>query len=184
MNTEFYDVMLISPDVIKANGEVDKNVDDTTIAASIRASQNIYLQGVIGTNLYRRLQSLVYNLIKGYGDNINDPENEPYKTLLDHFIRDVMQYKVASEICVRNSLKIKNAGVVQLSDANVNAVSLADIKYLKDNYDTYYNAALNRMVDFLKENRAAFPELDAECGCGNKPNFLNKKYGNTGLYLG
>ena len=45
------DVMLISPDTIKAMGEIDKNVDDGVIGASIRAAQHIYVQTVIGTNL-------------------------------------------------------------------------------------------------------------------------------------
>ena len=182
------DVMLISPDTIKAMGEIDQNVDDGVIGASIRAAQNIYVQTVIGTNLLNRLQELVYNAIKGEGESINDPQNAHYKALLDHYLRDVIAYKVASEICVRNSLKIKNAGVVQLSDTNVNAVSLADIKYLKETYDTYYNAALNRMVTYLSDNKDAFPELTAECKCGgNKPSIdgCNKnKYGNIGLYLG
>ena len=179
------DVMLISPDTIKAMGEIDQNVDDGVIGASIRAAQNIYVQKVIGTNLLNRLQELVYNTIANGGESIKDPKNAYYKALLDRYLRDVIAYKVASEICVRNSLKIKNAGVVQLSDTNVNAVSLADIKYLKETYDTYYNAALNRMVKYLSDNKDAFPELTAECKCGgNRPNFLNNKYGNIGLYLG
>lgn len=179
------DVMLISPDTIKAMGEIDQNVDDGVIGASIRAAQNIYVQAVIGTNLLNRLQELVYNTIMNGGESIKDPENAYYKALLDRYLRDVIAYKVASEICVRNSLKIKNAGVVQLSDTNVNAVSLADIKYLKETYDTYYNAALNRMIEYLKDNKDAFPELESECKCGgNRPNFLNNKYGNIGLYLG
>lgn len=185
MNNSYLDVMLISPDTIKAMGEIDQNVDDGVIGASIRAAQNIYVQTVIGTNLLNKLQELVLRAINGEGDNIEEPQNEAYKALLDHYLRDVIAYKVASEICVRNSLKIKNAGVVQLADTNVNAVSLSDIKYLKETYDTYYNAALNRMVEFLKDNKEAYPELEYECKCGgNKPNFLNKKYGNTGLYLG
>lgn len=184
-NTEYMDVMLISPDTIKAMGEIDDNVDDGVIGASIRAAQNIYLQTVIGTNLLNKLQRLVYNTINENPDTIDDDFNAHYKALLDYYLRDVIAYKVASEICVRNSLKIKNAGVVQLSNTNVMAVTLNDIKYLKETYDTYYNSALNRMVDFLIDNINNFPELECECECGGcKPNFLNKRYGNTGLYLG
>ena len=78
------DVMLISPDTIKAMGEIDQNVDDGVIGASIRAAQNIYVQTVIGTNLLNRLQELVYNAITGKRENINDPKNAHYKALLDH----------------------------------------------------------------------------------------------------
>ena len=94
------DVMLISPDTIKAMGEIDQNVDDGVIGASIRAAQNIYVQTVIGTNLLNRLQELVYNAITGEGESINDPQNAHYKALLDHYLRDVIAYKVASEIAI------------------------------------------------------------------------------------
>lgn len=177
--TEWKNIMLISPDDVKAQGELNYNVDDTAIGASIRVSQNVYLRDVIGDDLLGKLQELVWNSIQGADDNINSKDNIAYKTLLDDYIQPVLAYKVSSEICARITLKIRNMGVVKNSDTNVNQVSLQDIIYLKQTNDTLFNDALNRMVKFICDNNEAFPESEFVCGCGKHPLF-----GNTGLWLG
>lgn len=177
--TDYKNTMLISPDTIKSQGDLNYNVDDTVIGASIRVSQNVYLRDVIGDALLNRLQELVWNAISGERDNIDDEENIAYKTLLDDYIEPVLTYKVSSEICARISLKIRNMGVVKNSDTNVSPADLQDIIYLKQTNDTLFNDALNRMVAFICEQQSAFPESDFVCGCGKHP-----LYANTGLWLG
>lgn len=182
---EFKKVMLISPDTIKAYGDLNYNVDDEVIGATIRTVQNVFLTDVLGTDLVEKLQYLVYNDIKGLENSIEDAENAAYKTLLEDYIKEAMGYRVASEICLRISLKIRNMGVVQNSDTNVNYVSLDDIKYLRDTYKGYWDNAVNRMYTFLRQNKNAFVELEgcsAECG-GSKID-IKAKFGNTGLWLG
>lgn len=178
MQKNIYDTLLISPSTIKNMKEIDMNVDDSVIVASIRVAQNIYLEEVLGGKLMYRIKELVFNAINNYEGNINDSENTHFKTLLNLFIRDAITYKVASEICVRNTFKIKNAGVVQLSDTNVNTISLNDIKYLKDTFDTYYNSALNKMMTFINNNINLFADY-FECKNNN-----NTKHGNINLFLG
>lgn len=177
MNKNIYDTLLVSPNTIKAMGELDMNVDDSVITASIRVAQNIYLEEVLGSKLMKKLKELVFNAIHHYVGNINDEENIHFKTLLDIFVRDAITYKVASEICVRNALKIKNMGVVQLNDTNISTVSLNDIKYLKDTYDTYYNSALNKMLEYINNNKNIFKEY-----IDNKNN--DTKHGSINLFLG
>lgn len=176
---EWKKVLLISPDEIKAQGDINYNVNDAEIGASIKVCQNIYLRDVIGGALLEKLQELVWNDIQGEGSMISDPENIAYQMLLDDYVIPVLTYKVSSEICTRISLKIRNMGVVKDSDTNINAASLSDIQYMKDTYDTYYNDALNRMAEFICQNKDAFPESDFICGCGKNP-----KYARTGLWLG
>lgn len=173
------DTMLISPDEVKGMSDINYNVDDTAIGASIRASQNIYLRDIIGDALLDKLQELVYNAISGVNDNIDDERNIAYKTLLDEYVQTVLGYKVASEICVRLSLKIRNMGVVQNSDTNVHASQLADITYMKETYDAYFNDAANRMIKFICSHKDAYPESEFVCDCGNNP-----LYGRIGLWLG
>ena len=173
---EYRNVMLISPNDIKNMGDINSNVDEEIIGASIRAVQNVYLTDVLGVDLVQKLQYLTYNQIKGLEDNLEDTHNIHYKTLLSDYISQVMGYKVASELCLRTALKIRNAGIIQTNDNNISNVSLKDVKYLTDIYETYYNSALNRMMDFITENKPLFPEVKCKC--------LNNKYGNIGLWLG
>ena len=182
---EYKKVMLISPDQIKANGDINYNVDDAVIGASIRAAQNISLTDALGTAFVEKLQQLVYNSIRKMENNIDSPENAHYKAFLDDYVKEALGYKVASEICVRISLKIRNMGVVQNSDTNVNAVSLSDIKYLRDTFDGYWDSAVNKMYDYLRKNKDLFEELADGCECGDKiGKKIKNKYGNTGLWLG
>ena len=182
---EFKKVMLISPDTIKSYGDLNYNVDDEVIGASIRTVQNVYLKDVLSTNLVEKLQYLVYNDIKGLEDNIESAENAVYKTLLEDYVKEAMGYRVVSEICLRISLKIRNMGVVQNSDTNVNYVSLDDIKYLRDTYKGYWDSAVNRMYTFIRQNKDAFAELE-ECSAeyGGSKIDIKAKFGNTGLWLG
>lgn len=180
INNNIYDTLLVSPSIIKSMGELDVNVDDSVIVASIRVAQNIYLEEVIGSKLMLKIKELVFNAINNKNDNINEEKYIDFKTLLDVFIRDVISYKVASEMCVRNTLKLKNMGVVQLGDTNINTVSLSDIKYLKDSFDTYYNSALNKMMNFINSKKNTFKDyLYIDCNDNN-----NTKYGNINLFLG
>lgn len=188
---EYISVMLISPDVVKRTGELNYNVDDTVIGSAIRSAQNIYLKDVIGTALLERIQELVWNSIQesdimptSNGNSIDDPENEMYKVLLDEYIENVLVYKCLVEITTRISFKIRNVGVSQNSEENINASSLSDIKYIKNGYETLFCDALNRMMDFLENNKAAFPEIDSKCACSKTKPRLNERYANTGLYLG
>lgn len=180
MNIEITNVLLCSPETIKSNNMLDCNVDDSAISSCITIAQNIYLKDVLGDKLVTKLQTLVYNSINNIEDNINDANNTVFKALLDTFVKDVITYKAVSELVVMNTLKIKNAGVVTTSDTNMSVVSLNDIKYIRDNYETYFNSSINRMIDFIKQNKDTFKDY-THIGCGCED---NKKYGNIGIWLG
>lgn len=180
MNIEITNVLLCSPETIKSNNMLDCNVDDSMVSSVIYTAQNVYLRDIIGDKLLYKLQELVYNSINNLDDNINSPENINFKAFLDIYLKDVITYKVLSDLVVLNTLKIKNAGVVQLSDTNISTVSLNDLKYLKDYFDTYFNSALNRMTDYINNNKDTFKQFTkftTECTD-------NKKYGNIGIWLG
>ena len=174
---DYKNTMLISPKKVKESGELNLNVDDSTIGSSIRTAQNVYLTDVIGNELVERIQELVYNKIKSSGTTIDD---EPaYKVLLDEYLTPVLISKTIVDIALRITFKIRNMGVVQNSDVNVNSVSIDDVKYVQNYQETMYNHYLNRMADFMCANKDAFPESKFDCGCKPKG-----KYANTNLWLG
>ena len=177
---EIYNVLLISPNTIKNSNMLDSNIDDSMVSSVIYIAQNIYLKDVIGDKLVTKLQTLVYNAINNIEDNINDDNNTVFKAFLDVYLKDVITYKVLSDLVVMNTLKIKNAGVVTTSDTNMSVVSLNDIKYMRDNFETYFNSAVNRMIEFIKQNKDTFKDYThIGCECEDK-----NKYGNTKLWLG
>lgn len=177
---DYLNTMLISPKRVKESGELNLNVDDGAIGTSIRTAQGVYLVDVLGKDLVEKVQELVYAKVQGAsGGTIDTEENIPYKTLLTEYITPVLISQTIIDIALRNSLKIRNMGVVQNSDTNVNAATLSEIHSLQNYQETMLNHHLNRMVEFICENKAAFPEADFVCGC--KP---TRKYANTNLWLG
>ena len=177
--SNYKNTMLISPTRVKESGELNVNVEDRQIGASIRTAQNVYLRDVIGDDLLEKLQQLVNNKISGVNDNIDDEGNIAYKTLLNEYVQDVLVYKTIVDIALRKSFEIRNMGVVQNSDTNVNDAYLSDIKHLQFYVETLYDDKLNRMVEFLCANKEAIPESTFTCGCKPKT-----KFANTNLYLG
>ena len=172
--------MLISPNTIKNYNVVNLNVDDSVLGNCIRTAQNIYLRDVIGTDLLTHLQELVYNKIIGSGSSIDDNENVMYKVLLDEYVKPTLSYRTAVECCTVLSLKLRNMGLVKNSDTNVNATTQDDIIAMKQYYDAFFNDSLNRMMEYLCENKGAFVELpEGFCTCSSKP-----LYGRTNLWLG
>ena len=177
--TEYKNTMLISPKRVKESGDLNLNVDEAMIGASIRTAQQVYMVDVVGSDLVEKLQQLVFNKISGVNDNIDSEENIAYKTLLDEYMTPALISKTVVDIALRISLKIRNMGVVQNSDMNVNRASIDDIKYLQNYEETMYNHYLNIMAEFLCDNKEAIPESSFNCGCKPKT-----KFANTNLWLG
>ena len=178
--TDYKSVMLISPQKVKTYGVINLNVNESEIGNAIRISQNIYLQDIIGTEMVEHIQELVYNKVKGTGNTIDDKENEAYKMLLDDYLTPVLVYRTAVELCTLMTLKIRNSGLVKNSDTNVQTTTAGDVKYMAEYYETFYYDAVNKMMDFLCENKEAYVEaIDGSCTCSSKP-----KYSRTGLWLG
>ena len=179
--TEWKNVMLISPKRVKESGELNVNVEDRAIASSIRIAQDIYLRDVIGKDLLDKLKVLVYNKIESVSGatNIDSEEAIAYKTLLDDYIGDALVYKTVVDLAIRKSYELRNMGLVKNYDTNVQASSIDDIKYVQNYQETMWNDALNRIVEFLCENKEAIPESTFVCGCKPKT-----KYANVNIYLG
>ena len=178
--TDYRSVMLISPQKVKTYGVINLNVNESEVGNAIRISQNIYLQDIIGTEMVEHIQELVYNKVKGTGNTIDDKENEAYKVLLDDYLTPVLVYRTAVELCTLMTLKIRNMGLVKNSDTNVQTTTAGDVKYMTEYYETFYYDAVNKMMDFLCENKDAYVEtIDGLCTCSSKP-----RYSRTGLWLG
>lgn len=165
---------LICSDDIKAQSIINYNVEDSVIADCIRKAQSIYLREILGDNLLEKVQELVET-----GD-IDKPENAKYLELLDNYIGDYLTNKAIVELCPVISFKIRNIGISQDSDTNINASLKQDIMDLADFYQTRACDSANRMIDYILE--VGFDEIQTNCACGKKRANL-KKQANTCLYM-
>lgn len=170
-------IYLINTDDVKAVSQINYNVDDTLVSAAIRTSQDIYLRDIIGDRL---LESVKEKVADG---SIEEVENAAYLELLDEYIFNYLAYQANVEICTPISFKLRNMGITQSYDSNIQAAQMETIKEVEDYYRTQSIDRCNRMIKFLLANKDAFPELGIHCICGEKePNL--KLRANTQIYLG
>lgn len=177
MNTKIYQTLLISVDTIKTNTNISDNLEDKVLYPAIQRAQDIELQSVIGTDLYRALQSKIYN------NEITKVENENYKYLLDVFVQPYLLELVLSNIIFEAAGTIHNAGLIQPSDNHFYQVDKANREILKDQHRQFATHYQRMLQSYIKENKGLFVELDNNNLDYLQPEQLNSA-ANTDIWLG
>lgn len=150
-------ILLISEDTLKTHSVLNKNIWTDNLAPVIKATQDIDLQQILGSCLYKKLLELVET-----GD-IKKQEYAIYKTLLDEHILNYLIYQTLVNLIPEISTKITNMGLVTTSDEHIQNVSQAEREIVVGQYQKYADAYCKMLQGFLKENRNNISELDC-CG--------------------
>lgn len=149
-------ILLISEKTIKENSLVSNNVDGKYIQNAIRTAQDISLQPIIGSKLFKRLCEGIEN------DNLTDLEND----LISTYIQPILLNSVMSDLVLQLTFKFRNLGAVQTNDTNVMIPSLKDLQYIREDYNLKASFYMNRLSDYLKTNCSKFKEYPG-CNCGD-----------------
>ena len=185
MRPEYTNTLLISPTELKSESLINSNCDDKPLSNIVTTTQEIYLVKITGTALMRKLQELVYNEVKGLPNNITQEGNEHYLDLLENYVKPYLRYHALKSFLVENSFKFRSAGVVRVSDTNMNYTSVEDIKFLQSHFTTYIAEYEDRLSKYLCSNKSNFPEIQAEIPSYMDSPSVGKDYSNTGgLWLG
>lgn len=150
-------ILLISEDTLKTHSVLNKNIWGDNLAPVIKATQDVDLQQILGSCLYKKLLELVET-----GD-IKKQEYAIYKTLLDEHILNYLIYQTLVNLIPEISTKITNMGLVTTSDEHVQNVSQAEREIVVGQYQKYADAYCKMLQGFLKENKNKISELDC-CG--------------------
>lgn len=163
---KYDDVLLTSPQDIKDSTLINENVEDKDLFVAAKKSQDIELQGAIGSRLLWKLQELVYT------DNISAEENACYKELLDQYVVPYLNACVSYRIMPIISYKLRNKGVVTTADEHVANAEYSIIKNLTADFKTDSDRYGNLLRRFLCKNRSCFPELSADSDTVVTPDLL------------
>lgn len=171
-------ILLISEDFVKTNSSLDSNVWGKTLLPAIRQAQDIGLQSIIGSCLYKRLMNLVSEGL------IVDEEYAVYKALLDDYIQPYLLYQVIVEEIPVISVKLANIGTVLSNDEYVSNLSNKERDLLMHHYQNLADNYCKHLQNYLKANRKLYPELECGCECdGNiKPNLESSA--SSDIFLG
>lgn len=171
-------VLLISEDFIKTNSALSDNYFGKWLLPAIKSAQDMGLQSIIGTKLYKKLLDLVKT-----GEIVNE-ENTNYKTLIDEYVRDYLLYKVLQESVPIANVKISNIGTKLAEDERIISLSQGEADLLQHSFDDKADFYRKRLQNYLLSNYDLFPELESSCSCEEdiKPNL--KTSANPTVWLG
>lgn len=173
----YTDILLISEDTVKSYTNISENIDGKYLLPAISVAQRSRLEGILGTSLVRKMQTLIEDGSISYG------ENNHYKELLDEYITDYLSFATIVELIPIVSFKIRNVGTVVTEEEKVNTVSFNEVFKLKDYYEDKADYFALRMQKYLSENYNSFPELSTYKSLEDlKPNLYSAA--NCSIFLG
>lgn len=148
-------ILLTSTKFLKENFAISDNVEEKYLLSSMRESQEIGLQSIIGTKLYNKLLTLVEK------NEIGEDSNKAYKDLLN-LCQYYLGYKTISNLCMTTNFKVNNIGVNQTTDDRVNVTTLKDTLQIQQFYEDKADFYNERIIDYCKKNYKDVKEV-TEC---------------------
>lgn len=165
-------ILLISEDFIKTNSGLNENVWGSYLTPAIRDAQDMGLQTIIGTSLYKSIME----------DIDNDTLTEDNKYLLDEYIQIYLMYQTISDLVPIIGVKLTNLGVVVSNDEHLTNLSQGDRELVQNFYKYKADFYCKRLQEYLLANREKYPELK-DCDCdAMRANLYSSA--STGLWLG
>jgi hypothetical protein len=130
--------------------DVNDNLDTALIKNGIREAQDIHLQRIIGTKLYKSILSKV-DASTLTGD---------YKTLVDDYIQDFLLYAAYYETLEAIYIRPRNNGLLTPTGGE-NSIevdrSLFNVK--RQSVENKMEFYAQKLSQYISENEATFPEL-------------------------
>ena len=170
-------VLFISEETVKARSNLNSNVDPKLITPAIKYCQDIYVEPVLGTLLFNKIQDEVEaGTLAGN-----------YKTLMDRYITDVLLYYVLSEMPMMLGYKFYNKNVLKkTSESSIEAQSFELdrlAKWYKNKAEYYENRLIKYLVEEDGNSPQIFPEYSRDPGRCDYLQPKKKPY-TSSIYLG
>lgn len=132
---------------IKEFSVVNSNVDDKLIAPTIIMVQDLFLQEILGTDLYKQISAQI--------DVNNVSANN--KVLLDDFIENYLINMTIAEGLQNFSMKITNTDVVNQTSVNGNSAEAGAIHNFKEMYRGLAESYAKQLSLYLCANASTYP---------------------------
>jgi hypothetical protein len=130
------------------------NTDPEIVSASLIRCQDVYIEPLLGSPLYRRVKDAIV------ADNVTGA----LQTLLNDYIRPLLTVHVEKKVSIHVHSQIRNKGTGGSNDANFQNDSITGVKFLHAELDRDIQFYTTKLVGYLKDNVAAFPEYKQVTG--------------------
>lgn len=152
---------------------VSGSIDEYKINPSILNAQILYIEPILGSDLYEKIIDLVET------GAISGETN--YKLLLDDYIIPSLVFHCLELYHSFNSFIISDGGTFQFQPTNANPAPLNEIERITNKYRTIGAKYDDKLVKYLCKNSTLFPEYYNNTGLVDKTETTNRA---TGWYLG
>ena len=140
--------LLISQSYLQSKSVINDNADWEMIKPIIKTVQDLYLQDLLGTDLYVKLQTEVVAVTLGGN----------YKILVDDYIQDYLHWMIVAHISPVFKFRYMNKGIVENGGGDSSVTATADLKYITTQWLNYADKYGNNIVKYLAANSSLFPE--------------------------
>jgi len=140
-------VLFISEQTLKDRSLLQDNVDPKLIKPTIKHCQDMFIEPILGTGLFRELQDQIT------ANNVSVLNAK----LLDLYITDCLSWYVASEMVMSLGYKLTNKNVLRKTSENSETSSLNDLFSLMEYYKNKAEWYAQRTTDYLIEFITDYP---------------------------
>jgi hypothetical protein len=138
----------ISVEFLKNNTEVDRNLEDELIRVGIQNAQEVYIQKILGENLYEHLKSQIE------ADTLTAKEIELLQKHISLCLANYSLYYLLDYV----NYKITNRSVVQKGAENAVNVPQSAINVLKNSKKEIGEMYGKKIINFIHNYQNDFPK--------------------------
>lgn len=166
--------LFISLGYLKEVTPLGNNVDDAKIRTIILATQRMFIEPILGSDLYNKIS----NDIAGAGLSGN------YKTLTDTWIAPALAWYTFSELIPDVGVQVARGGVYRSNAENSTTASIAELNYYQQKQRDRGEHFALRLTDYLCSNSTLFPEFSTNSDEDLRPIKSNAFHGIGLDYVG
>lgn len=164
-------VLLITKDHLFKYTQLQGNVDIDKITPFVKIAQDIQIQEICGTKLYRKILTDVQ------GDTLTGN----YLTLVSQYLQPMLIHYAMADFMLFHGYEVSNAGILRNTPEGTNLPAKDEldtlVKRQRDIAETYRTKA----VDYLNYFPSLFPEYSADQESGMYPDHNPSNYTNWNL---
>ena len=139
-------IKIISDIYLKSITPVNLNVDEKDLTIHIIPSQDLFIQPILGTNLYNEIM-LAYSAQTLTADQI---------TLVE-YIKPVVAFKTLEKALPFLTFNIKNKGLQAQNGDFSSSVTLTEMNVIKNELNNLYEFYAQRLIVYLRNNSTLYP---------------------------
>jgi|TARA_R110001583_G_scaffold4167_1_gene24558 hypothetical protein len=152
-------VLFISEAKLKDSTAINLNVDVNLLLPYVRQAQKLYVETKLGTDLTDKLKTeITAGTLAG-----------AYKTLVDDYIGDMLPNWAFYHAIPFLRFKIENGNIYSKTSETGTALSTEEAQHLREEVRNTAEYYTERMIDYVCNNTASFPEYSTNSGSDVNP---------------